>query len=923
MHRNLRSFLSNNLVPLSVFLAGMFVLVFGLVLAQQAWQGHRQLQRLEQAGAAVDALLQAIDAQARERGLVGVALGQQPANTDLEARLVALHAETSGAWQQVFRQLAALHQWEPRDSTLSRVEQALRGALDELSEVRREVLSGTPDESDAQRWFSAATRVNTAAGALRLELMLKTGHPRESLMLTLLTMHNVARTLEFSGQVRGLMGYYVAAGKPVPADQLNLARTARELSRIYRTELAESAVEFAAHPALRQAFHHWLETSDTASGLIEAVFAAAADGDYPIDGPEWFEQTSIAIEAAFSLARAATTVATEQIRDAARLSLVALVLYFGLAVLAGIAAFLSIRRVQRQADQVFAHKALSETILESVADAVVSTDAAGYIRYLNPVAEELTGWGQDEARGRHYSKIMRIFNRINTSQVDPLGFCLKHGLIMVLTEGHVLINRQGEEVPIEDSCAPIRKPEGRIDGAVMIFTSKGRTRESTRILTYHATHDPLTGLGNRRSFEQRAEELLNHAYDTGTAHALAFIDLDNFRVINDVGGHAAGDRMLQQVTVLIRNSIRDSDLATRLGGDEFALLLRNCTADQARQVADKLIDAVSKHRFPWNEHVFTTGMSIGIVEISADSPDMDTLLQHADAACYEAKEQGRNHVIIHRPEADSGHAPYAHARWVPRLQQALEHDCFELYCQEIRPLRDGLTPRIELLLRMREGDELVPPGTFIPAAERHGLMPEIDRWVIEHTCRHLAQKLTRSTDLQVSINLSGATLADPEIADFIIDTVERHQLDPARVRFEITETTVMTRPDRALAIMQRLIEKGFAFAMDDFGAGLSSLSYLQQLPVTLVKIDGSFIRRLTGDPVAQAMVEAIVAIARLMDIRTCAEYVEDEATVELLKKLGVDYGQGFHFGRPRPLAQCSVLEAASCGQAASPTSLGD
>jgi diguanylate cyclase (GGDEF)-like protein/PAS domain S-box-containing protein len=910
MHRDLRSFVSDNLVSLAVFLAGMMVLVFGLVLTQQAWQDHRQLKRLEQAGETIDALLQAIDAQARERGLVGVALGQ-PTSTDLDARVASLHEEVTESWQQVFQRLTPLYRWEPPHSPLQRRERALRNALTALDRLRGEVLARSPgeiDEADAQRWFVAATRVNAAAGTLRLQLMLDAGQDRELLMLNFATVHNVARGLEFGGQVRGLLSYYVAAGQPMPPDRLAQARAAHELSRVYRAELAESAAELTAHPLLSRAFDDWLESSEALRSLTGSVFEAAIDGSYPVDGQEWFEQTSIAIEAAFELARAAANHAREQIHDGARRSLAGLALYFSLALLAGVAAMASLRRVRFQARQVFAHKALSEAILESVADAVVSTDAAGNIRYLNPVAEELIGCTQDEARGRHYSEIMRIFNRINTSQIDPLGFTLEHGLIMVLTEGHVLVNRRAEEILIEDSCAPILTAEGEVAGAVIIFSSKDRTRESPRILTYHATHDALTGLGNRRSFEQRADELIRDAHDTGTSHALAFIDLDNFRVINDVGGYAAGDKLLQQVVSLIRKNIRECDLATRLGGDEFALLLRDATADQAEQEVLKLIDAVSQLRFPWNGHVFTTGMSVGIVEITSNSPDMDRLLQDADAACYAAKEQGRNHVVIHRPEADSGNGLYRQACWVPRLNQALEENHFELHGQEIRPLHDGLTPRMELLLRMRKDGELVPPGAFIPAAERHGLMPEVDRWVIEQACRSLTPLLADRPDFQYSINLSGVTLSDPDIADFIISTARKYKVDPANVRFEITETAAMTSLDRALAIMHRLIEEGFAFALDDFGSGLSSLSSLRQLPITMVKIDGSFITRLTCDPVARAMVEAIVSIARLMGIRTCAEYVEDEATVALLKELGVDYGQGFHFGRPRPLADSGVLE---------------
>jgi len=914
MHRKLHSFLAANLVYLAVVLAGLVLLVLGLVLGQQAWRSQRQLDRVEHHVSAVDSLLQAVDAQARERGLIAAMLGGADGVGGGLVDPENLQVEVGQRWQAARAAIDAVLEHVSADSPIHARSDAVWDALQGLNATRSRLFDPAGTAVTLTEWFGATTRVNRAAQALQAELMLQADWSQEVARLQLMVVQSAMRAVEHAGQVRGLLGYYVASGQPVPEQKLRMARFSYDVARLNRSELEAFAADLVAYPAIAASLAAWKEKGGQLDRIVQAVFEGAETGRYPISAFEWYRQTSECIELLFRVARAASSEAVGQLDDQARRHSAFVTLYAILALAAVSAAGLSLRKVRDQAIDVFLHKELAETILDSVADAVVAIDAEGRILYLNPIAEDLTGWPHEAAWGRCHDEVIRICNKLHTSQSDPLGLCLAQGVVVVLAEGHVLVRRDGEEVAIEDSCAPITGPDGGVAGAVMIFTSKERMQTANRILTYHATHDALTDLGNRRLFENEANELVRHAGEAGRTHTLAFIDLDNFRVVNDIGGHAAGDQMLRQVAFLIRQHIRETDVAARLGGDEFGLLLKNCSAGQARRVAKKLIEAVRDFRFPWNGHTFSTGMSIGLVEITPDGPVLDQLFQDADAACYAAKEQGRNHVRIYHPGDDRITEKTGHMKWIPRLHRALEENAFDLCCHEIRPLSPEQPPRVELLVRLRgEGGRLVLPGAFIPAAERHGLMPEVDRKVIGQACRRLAPVVRQHKDLRFHVNLSGATLSDPEIADFIVETASSCGIAPKHLCFEITETAAIASLDLAIAIMSRLTRNGFAFVLDDFGAGLSSFNYLKQLPVEMVKIDGAFVRRLTEDSVSVAMVEAIVSIARLMGMRTCAEFVENAETLEMLGKLGVDYAQGFHFGQPRPLAECPLITRSAIG----------
>ncbi|SCZ49058.1 EAL domain-containing protein [Thiohalomonas denitrificans] len=907
MQKQLRSFLTGNLINLSVALAGLILLVFGLTLGQNAWQSTRDISHTKRINGVVDALLAAADAQARERGLTSALIGSRSPG-QIPDELAALRAEVDANWQHVNTQLemVATELAENGPNAIAARTRELQPALDAFAEIRARVdrqLTSGGEQVSMKRWFEATTELNARAAALRLELMLATGAPDELMRINLLIRENAARLAENAGQLRGLLAYYAASGEPMPDDQLEMAHFAYRLAHSNRSELMVSTSELDGYPPLAQQLASLDgQTSDPGAQML----AAAVSGDYPLTADQWYQVTTRRINQIFALISTASAMAIEHLRERAHQNQVKLLIYLLLAAIAVALAMLSLRRVHTNAELLFFENEMRETILQSVADAVIAVDENGLIRYLNPIAQDLTGWTLAEAQGQHYSKVFQLYNRLHTSMTDPIATCIEHNMVIVLSEGHVLINREGAETAIDDSCAPIRNANGELGGAVVVFSSKERERNSDRILTYHATRDALTDLYNRRAFERQLRELIEHARTTGDCHTLAFIDLDNFKAVNDTGGHTAGDQMLRQIAFLMRRHVRDTDVLARLGGDEFGLLLKKCNGKQAFHVVGKLLEAVRELRFPWNGNTFQVGMSVGLVEIAEDSPVPDEVVREADAACYAAKEKGRNHIQLYSPENTELTRRQGQMQWVSRITEALDENRFVLFCQEVRPLKKHLPPHLELLLRMRDRDgELIPPNAFIPAAERHGIMPDIDRWVVESVSRKIGPLLQREPKLIININLSGTTLSDPDATDHLTDIIRQHGIPPARICFEVTETAAVANLETTAALMQHLRHQGFHFALDDFGAGLSSLTYLKNLPVEMVKIDGTFVRRLPDDPVAAAMIEAIGNIAGLMEICTCAEFVENETILDRLRELNIDYGQGYFFGRPFPLSEWS------------------
>jgi len=428
------------------------------------------------------------------------------------------------------------------------------------------------------------------------------------------------------------------------------------------------------------------------------------------------------------------------------------------------------------------------------------------------------------------------------------------------------------------------------------------TRQLSEQLSYQENHDTLTGLVNRREFERRAARLLSTVGQGKEEHALCFMDLDQFKVVNDTCGHTAGDEMLRQISSLLTNKVRHRDTLARLGGDEFGILMENCSLDDARQVATLLQKAVQDHQFSWEGRSFKVGVSIGLVPITETTNNLTQLLKDADATCYMAKDKGRNRIQEYHAEDSEIAERHGEMQWVGRINQALEEDKFCLYAQPIMPLDGSSGDHYELLVRMiDEQGEIILPGAFMPAAERYNLISKIDHWVIEHAFDLLAENPAFLKQINFcSINLSGQSITDNDFLGFIMTQLNESGIQGEKICFEITETAAISNLSTAIKFISTLKEFGCRFALDDFGSGLSSFGYLKNLPVDHLKIDGMFVKNIIDDPIDHAMVKSINEIGHVMGMQTIAEFVENDAIKCMLKDIGVNYGQGYGIGKPQP-----------------------
>ena len=569
---------------------------------------------------------------------------------------------------------------------------------------------------------------------------------------------------------------------------------------------------------------------------------------------------------------------------------------------------------KRAEESLYREKERAQVTLKSIGDGVITTTPDGIVEFLNPVAEQLTGWSTREAYGLPLSRVFHIINEDSRKPlVSPLERCLNEDRIVGLTGHSLLIHRSGEEIAIEDSAAPIRDSQGGIIGAVLVFHDVRKARKLARELSWQASHDPLTRLYNRREFERRLDIAFEQSKQERRVHTLLYIDLDQFKLINDTCGHIAGDQLLLQLAAQLQLQVRENDTLARLGGDEFGVLLQNCDASQALRLAEALRGTVSKLNFLWEKKTFRVGSSIGIVEINEHTEDAVQIMSNADVACYAAKESGGDRAHIYQPDDDILAQRQGEMQWVSNINHALEHGQFVLYAQPIVSINDA-DPRThcELLLRMLSSDGgIIPPGSFIPAAERYKLMYQIDRWVINEAFARFREHQNRLANTVLSINLSGFSLAQEGLLDYIKTKFKEYGVPPQNFCFEVTETAAITNLGGAREVMRDLKVLGCAFALDDFGSGLSSFAYLKNLPVDYLKIDGSFIREILDDPIDASMVVAINSIGREMGIRTVAEFVETTDILRRLQEIGVDYAQGYCIGKPLPMERCYAAGSAT------------
>ncbi len=567
----------------------------------------------------------------------------------------------------------------------------------------------------------------------------------------------------------------------------------------------------------------------------------------------------------------------------------------------------------------YREKERAEVTLHSIGDGVITTDPDGNVEYLNQVAEQMTGWSDREAYGHPLTEVFNVINEsTRESELNSLDRVLKDGEVVKITSSPVLLHRRGEEYVIENTMAPIRQGGGPITGAVIVFHDVSHIRSMARQLAYQATHDPLTGLVNRREFERQLEHALHSAKHHVRHHVLCFLDLDQFKVVNDTCGHIAGDKLLKQLAILMEPKVSDNGVLARLGGDEFGVLLFNCSLEQGIEIAQQIRQVVRSYRFVWEDKIFEVGVSIGLVPFDAQSGGLQEIMRTADSACYIAKDQGRNRLHVYQPDDSALALRQGEMQWVHRISKAFDERRFYLARQSILPLSPEANdrPHYEILLRMLSEDgKHILPGDFIPAAERYDMMRDIDRWVIKSAFEliqgqtNMAYSNNRITPLY-NINLSGHSLND-EAYHFIIAQLEETGIDPGSICFEITETTAIDNLGYATSLIRRLKKLGCRFALDDFGSGLSSFGYLKTLPLDYLKIDGSFVRDMGSDLINQAMVESIHHIGHVMGLKTIAEGVEDEAILAKTRELGIDYAQGYAISDPQPWGNMPMIEQAS------------
>ncbi|WP_402719813.1 EAL domain-containing protein [Janthinobacterium rivuli] len=560
-------------------------------------------------------------------------------------------------------------------------------------------------------------------------------------------------------------------------------------------------------------------------------------------------------------------------------------------------------------------KELAEVTLSSIGDGVITTDPFGKTRYLNRVAEQLTGWSNELAQGLDIWETLNLVDEHTGAPLDHVAIkCLRQRQAIGISTHAQLVTRDGRRIAVEESAAPIWSRNGDILGAVVVFRDVSHERKLSQQLSWHATHDTLTGLINRREFEHLVAGALHTAKEEGHVHALLYLDLDQFKVINDTCGHGAGDVLLQLLAKMLQAQMRDSDILARLGGDELGVLLPHCPLDHARVIGEQLRQSIRDFRFAWDSRSFELGVSIGMVEISRDSKSMSELLSAADQACYLAKEQGRNRIHVYQESDVMLAQRHGEMLWISRLNEAFAHDYFRLYAMPIVHLHDSQEHHDEVLIRIRNSQgDLILPGAFIPAAERYDMMLSIDRWVIRAVCAHIesvrdslppveamAESRRRAPALY-SVNLSGMSLADAGLHDYITEQFVQFAIAPEQICFEITETAVIANLPKAQVFMRQLKAMGCRFSLDDFGSGFSSFGYLKALPVDYLKIDGVFVRDIASNAINRAMVKAINEVGHVMGLKTVAEYVEDDATLAVIRELGIDYAQGYAVGSLRPL----------------------
>lgn len=534
--------------------------------------------------------------------------------------------------------------------------------------------------------------------------------------------------------------------------------------------------------------------------------------------------------------------------------------------------------------------------LDSLGEGVIVTGGTGLIEFMNPRAESLLGVQEAQAFGVHVDGIFVV--QVNGVRTNSHRSCAQDRESCD-DDNRMLVTTSGRLIPVQITSSPIRSDDGSVCGCVMVFRDNSEHHSMTEELMWQARHDALTGLPNRRVIEEAIQTCLD-SYSANHANAgvFCYIDLDNFKIVNDTCGHSVGDQLIKEVANVIQESMSRAHLLVRLGGDEFGLLIDRTTLDDALNIVNAMLLTLHGHHFRHQGLTFKSAASVGISVIDGTC-GVAEIISHADTACFSAKQSGRRQVQVY---SSGGHSNIAaEMQWVGRFDDSFKNRRFRLYRQRIVPvIPDGHPDHYEILLRHVSAEGRVEaPGQFLPAAERFGLSTAIDSWVVRTLIEYLSVNIDDTSDY--SINLSGATLSDQEFMRILVELIEISPVDPRRLTFEVTETAVVHNLERAMAAMNAIRALGCTFSLDDFGSGLSSFGYIKEMPVDVIKIDGVFIRGLTHDGTDQAIVRAIASIGRALGKKTVAEFVEDDATLQLLREIGVDYAQGYGIHKPEPV----------------------
>ncbi len=557
------------------------------------------------------------------------------------------------------------------------------------------------------------------------------------------------------------------------------------------------------------------------------------------------------------------------------------------------------------------NKRQAQYILESISEGVITTDNDGRIDYMNVAAESIIGTSRDDASGHQVGDLFTLVDDADRRPLgDPVERCLAMRRRVNMGRRAVMVSVDGEhEHSVEITASPVRAPGNSISGTVVVFHDVSELRGLTRKMSYQATHDPLTGLVNRREFERRLDEAMDTAHAEEAVHMLFYMDLDRFKAVNDSCGHQAGDNLLREIANLIKEQVRDSDFVGRLGGDEFGALLIGCPIEKARQIAADVCNAVANYRFVWKDKIFNIGISVGLVEISHISGTLQDVISAADSACYVAKQEGRGRVHVYSARDESIARERGDIQWLRKLQTALHEDRFALALQPIIAMSGGERgPAVEVLIRLPDDrGRTADTAEFLRPAERYQLMPQIDRWVVQAALNAIsAGEIKLANQRSCAINLSGQTLGDESFLSFVVETLDHSGVAPASICFEVTETAILSNVQHAQRFIEVLHGIGCEFSLDDFGSGLGSFSSLKHLPIDYLKIDGAYTRNLLSDQVNREMVSTMIKLARTMQFRIVAEQVEQQEDFDWLRDSGVDFVQGNFIEAPATIGTGST-----------------